>query len=156
MKSIAIKYGIILFVCFAGLFLFMHEVAGTQNYNLRVLNAFFHLSFMYLAIRQYRREHPESANNYISGVAMGMITSFIGILPFTLMLMFYLIGDPEFMEHLQNSVPIGEYMTPLLASLIVFVEGIAVSLIGSYILTRIVDMRITRAKPELDKQYFDK
>jgi len=155
MKIIAIKNGIFMFLCFAGLFLFMHEIIGTQNYHLRVLNGIFHLGFMYLAIVQYRRRHPESTANHISGVAMGMFTSIIGIIPFVLFIMFYLMSDEAFMQHIQQSVGIGKYFTPFTTSLLILVEGVVISLVGSYVVTRFVDMKRMRKNPDMREQYYE-
>lgn len=155
MKKIAIKYGLLMFLSFAGLFLIMHEVVQLKNYNLRVLNAFAHLGFIYAAIRTYRQENPESLNNYVSGVAMGMYASLIGVLPFVAFIVFYLIGDTDFMTHIQETMPIGQYLTPFTASLFVMIEGVAVSLIGSYLVTRVIDMRMVDAEPEYGSEYHD-
>ncbi|TXB63380.1 hypothetical protein [Phaeodactylibacter luteus] len=155
MNKIAIKYGVFLFASFVGLFLLMHEVAQIRDYNLRALNAFAHLGLIYGAIRQYRRENPDSVNNYVSGVVAGMYASIIGVLPFTAFVMFYLIGDTAFMNYIQDTIPIGTYLNPFTASLFVLTEGIAVSLIGSYIVTRVIDMNLVRSNPDLQGEYHD-
>lgn len=153
MKKIAIKYGLLLLASFIGLFLLMHEVIEIQNYNLRILNGFAHIGLLYLAIRRYRRENPDTVNNYVSGVIAGMYASIIAVLPFTIFVMFYLIGDTAFMTYIQQTIPIGKYFNPFTASLFVFTEGIAVSLIGSYIAVRIIDMNIARNHPEMPSEY---
>lgn len=155
MKKIAIKYGLLMFLSFAGLFLIMHEVVQLENYNLRVLNAVAHLGFIYAAIRAYRQENQESLNNYVSGVAMGMYASLIGVLPFVVFVVFYLVNDTAFMAHIQETIPIGQYLTPFTASLFVLIEGVAVSLIGSYLVTRVIDMRMVDAEPEYGSEYHD-
>lgn len=153
MNKIAIKYGVLLLISFIGLFLFMHEAVQIRNYNLRILNGFAHLGLLYFAIRRYRRENPDTVNNYVSGVVMGMYASVIGVLPFTLFLMFYLVGDTVFMTYIQESIPIGKYLNPFTSSLFVFTEGIAVSVIGSYILVRVIDMNLVNAYPEATSEY---
>lgn len=91
----------------------------------------------------------------MSGVVMGMFTSVIGIIPYVLFVMFYLMNDTALMDHIQRSIGIGEYFTPYSTSLIILVEGVVVSLIGSYVITRIIDMRRTRKDPDLRKQYYE-
>lgn len=145
MKKIAIKYGIFMFLGFTALFLIMHELAQVRNFNLRVLNGFIHIGLLYAAIREYRRDVMEQSGTVVSGVAAGMYTSIVGVLPFTIFIMFYLIADTPFMEHIQNSVPIGKYFNPFTASLFILVEGIAISLIGSYILDRFIDVNKSEA-----------
>lgn len=153
MKKIAIQYGLLLLASFVGLFLFMHEVMEVRNYNLRILNGFAHIGLIYLAIRRYRQENPDTVNNYVSGVTAGMYASVVGVLPFTAFVMFYLIGDTTFMNYIQETIPIGKYFNPFTASLFVFTEGIAVSLIGSYIAVRIIDMNLARNHPEVNSEY---
>jgi hypothetical protein len=145
MKRIAIKYGISMFIGFVALFLIMHEVAQVRNFNLRILNGFIHFGLIYMAISAYRNEVLEQSGTVVSGVAAGMYTSIVGVLPFTLFMMFYLIADEPFMNYIQASIPIGEYFNPLTASLFILVEGIAISLIGSYIADRLIDLRKAEA-----------
>ena len=95
-----------------------------------------------LAIREYRKAHPEGLSNYLSGVAMGMYSSLIGVVGFVIFMVLYLSGDSELMAHIQANTPVGDYLNPITASLFILVEGVAVSLIGSYIVTRIVDMNM--------------
>ncbi len=151
MKKIAIKYGLFMLVGFIAFFLIMHVLGHSMNYNLRIFNGVIHIGLIALAIREYRQTHPESLSNYISGVAMGMYASVIGVLGFTIFMGFYLLGDEALLSHIQASIPIGDYITPFTASLFIVVEGIAVSLIGSYIVTRIIDMRM--AKDEAWERY---
>ena len=142
MKKIAIKYGLLMFAGFTAFFLIMHLLGQSQNYNLRIFNGVIHIGLITLAIREYRKTNPEGLSNYISGVAMGMYASLIGVLGFVIFMVLYLSGDTAFMAYIQASFPIGEYLNPITASLFILVEGVAVSLIGSYIVTRIVDMNM--------------
>jgi len=140
MGKIAFKYGLMMLVGFVVLFLIMHEVGQARNYNLRILNGVIHLGLLIAAIREYRRKFPDSYANYISGVAVGMWSSIVGALSFSVFLFFYLLADEAFMAYIQNTVPIGQYLNPFTTSLFIVVEGIAVGLIGSYIITRVIDM----------------
>ena len=142
MKKIAFNYGPKMFAGFALLFLLVHLLGWSENYYLRVLNGAIHFTFIYLAIKKYRTTEPNSFDNYISGVAVGFYTSMIGVLLFTIsMFLFLTVFDPAFFEELKSQVSLPQYFTPFTASLFIFVEGIVVSLIGSYLLTRIIDDR---------------
>ena len=145
MQKIALRYGLWMFAGFTVFFLLMHLFGLSQNYNLRIFNGVIHLSLIYLAIRDYRHTHEDSVNNYVSGVAMGMYASVIGVIGFTIFMLLYLIGDANFMQALRETNPLGEYLTPITASLFILMEGIAISLIGSYIITRVIDMRLSHA-----------
>ncbi len=141
MKSIAIKYGLIMLAGFIGLFLLMHEVAQIRNYNLRILNGFIHIGLIYAAINEYRKKVVEADGTFLSGVAMGMYTSIIAVIPFAAFINIYLIADEAFMQYIASSIPIGEtYFNPFTTSIFIVVEGLAVSLIGSYIMDRALDL----------------
>ena len=114
----------------------------STNANLRVLNGFVHIGLLYLAIRDYRNRFPESHLNYISGVAMGMSASVIGVALFTaFMVIFLTFIDPGFFARLMADSPFSQYVNQFTACLFIFVEGIVVSLIGSYLVTRVIDAR---------------
>ncbi|MBI1227941.1 MAG: hypothetical protein GC192_22105 [Bacteroidetes bacterium] len=148
MKELAIKYGVIMFGGFAALFLVFFMLGLAPNFELRWINGFVHLTVLYMLIRAYRRAHPETRDNYVTGVAIGMVASTLGVLAFTAMIFFTLNLDPHFFAQLRNQSPLPEYFTPFNASLYIAVEGIVVSLIGSYIITRIVDARYDHSPAE--------
>ena len=145
MKKIALKYALWMFAGFAGLFILMHLFGLSEKAHLRVLNGFIHFAVLYLAIREYRRESPKSVNNYMTGVSVGMAVSVISVALFTLGMSIYLGLDEPFFERLRLQSPFPEYFTPFTASLFIFVEGIAVGLIGSYIVTRVIDAQLEQA-----------
>jgi hypothetical protein len=132
---------------FAGLtayFLIMHALNLSNRFDFRVLNGVIHISLLYLAIRDFRRLHPDRFN-YLSGVATGMVTTVFGVLPFALFQLIHLALNDSFMQYLQENAPlIGNYLTPFSAALVVFLEGIGVGFIASYILMRIVDARFRK------------
>jgi len=148
MKKIALKYGLFMYAGFALLFLIVHLLGFSERYNLRILNGVIHLAFIYFAIRDYRKIFPESFGNYLSGVAAGMYTSFIGVVLFAFSMCLFLALNQPFFEELRAQTPIPSYFTPVTASLYIFSEGIVVSLIGSYIVMRIVDARIEEAREQ--------
>ena len=143
MQKIAINYGLKMFAGFTGLFLIAHLLGGSDNYNLRILNGVIHFAFLYFAIREYRQEFPETHNNYISGVSVGMYASMIGVVLFTLfMLLFFVYIDPDLFMKIQANSPSGEYFNQFTVTLYIFTEGIVVSLIGSYLIMRIIDAKL--------------
>lgn len=146
MKSIALKYGFWMFAGFTAFFLLMHLFGLSDNYFMRLFNGVIHLSLIYLAIREYNQRSNLGISNYMRGVAMGMYASFVGVLAFTSFMFFFLIFDAPFMAEIQkNYASIGEYLNPFTISLFLFMEGVAVSLIGSYVLTRVLDANMIRA-----------
>lgn len=145
MKHIALRYGFWMFLGFTGFFLLMHLLDLSQNYYLRVFNGVIHTGCLWLALRAWYREHHEPSDDYTSGVVMGMITSFAGVLPFTVFMVLFLACNPSFLANIQSQSPIGHYFTPVMASLFILVEGIAVSLIVSYLMVRLLEIMRERA-----------
>ena len=141
MNHLIFKYGLLLYAGFAGLFLVFYFLGLASVVELRALNGVLHFGILYLLIRDYRVERPETIDNYVSGVVVGMMASAIGVVAFTVsMLLFLTINNPFFLE-LRAKSPLPDYFTPFTASLYIFVEGIAISLIGAYLIARIVDAR---------------
>ncbi len=143
MRTLAIKYGIMMFAGFTLFFLVMHLLGQSQNFNLRIFNGVIHIGIMYMAIKAYKEQFPKSQDNYLNGVAMAIYSSVIGILPFAVFLMIFLDQSPHLMAEFKDKTPIGEYLTPVTASVFIFMEGLIISLIGGYVLTRIVLMNQT-------------
>lgn len=142
MKSIALKYGFWMIIGFTLFFLTMHLLGLSDNYNLRVFNGVIHMSLMYFAIKEFRSQHPDTVGNHVSGTAVGMYSSALGVLGFSIFMVLFLAFSPAFVSQLRNAMPMGSYLTPITASLFILMEGIVISLIGSYILTRVVDMNL--------------
>ncbi|MCB9306732.1 MAG: hypothetical protein H6565_09050 [Lewinellaceae bacterium] len=146
MKHIALRYGLWMFLGFTGFFLAMHMLQLSEKYYLRIFNGVIHVACLWLALRSWLHEHPDASEDYTSGVVMGMFTSLVGVIPFTIFMVLFLAYNPAFMANIQHQSPIGQYFTPVTASLFILVEGIAVSIILSYMLMRVLEiMREERA-----------
>lgn len=145
MKHIALRYGLWMFLGFTGFFLIMHLLNLSQNYYLRVFNGAIHVGFLWMALRAWYREQHGPSDDYTSGVVMGMVTSLAGVLPFTIFMVLFLAYNPSFLTNIQTQSPIGQYFTPVTASLFILVEGIAMSLILSYIMVRLLEIMRERA-----------
>lgn len=145
MRHIALRYGLWMFLGFTGFFLAMHLLHLSENYYLRVFNGVIHVGFLWFALRAWIREHPDPTDDYASGVVMGMFTSLVGVVPFTVFIVLFLAYNPAFLASIQNGSPIGQYFTPVTASLFILVEGIAMSIILSYLLVRILEIVRERA-----------
>jgi len=150
MKSIAWKYGLWMAAGFTGFFLLMYSAGVAHNYSLRMLNSVIHLGLLYGAISTYREYKPGKVGNYVSGVAMGMYSSVIGVLIFTIFMGAFLALEGNLLAHIKETMPVGRYLTSLTTPIFIFVEGIAVSLIGSYLITRIVDDRMPQPEYPTD------
>ena len=146
MQKLAIKYGLQMFIALVILFVIVHFLGLSTNYQLRVLNGFIHLAFLYLAIRAYRKTHPNSVNNYLSGVAMGTYMTMIAVVLFAVAMISYLSVDQDYFNALKDQFPYPESFTPVTASLGIVLEGLAASVIGAYIVTRVIDSLLSQGK----------
>ena len=144
MKKLAFRFGLWMLLGFIIFFLLMHLLGLSNNYDLRVLNGVIHLGVIYMTIKAYRSQYPDTVSNYVSGTAMGMYVSLVGVLGFTIFMILFLSFSPGFLHELRENMPMGDYITPITASLFILVEGLVISLIGSYILTRVIDMNLAR------------
>lgn len=149
MRNIALRYGAIMFVGFTLFFLVMHAFSLSDKYYFRIFNAVIHVAVIAVAMRKYKNLYPDEFN-YLSGVGVGMFTSAVGVIPFAIFQLIFLATHPDFVETLrQNVETVGQYLTPFTASLIVLVEGLAASIIISYIVMRIVEA-MGRDKPYME------
>jgi len=141
-----LKHGALLFVGLLSYFLFMRLLGLTDRYDFRILNGVIQIGVIYLAIRSYAKSRPDDFG-YLSGTMTGILTSVVGVAPFAFFQMVYLYLDGPFLERIRESAPVvGPYVNPFSGGVIVFVEGMAVGLILSYICMRIVDWRISSQK----------
>ena len=109
-----------------------------------IIGGIIHFSFMYLAIQKHYKMYPEDLGNYMSGVARGMEASVIGIVGFTVFIAIFLVMDATLLTRLRENANMAAYLTPVTISLFIVATGLMSSLIGSYILTRILDISLKK------------
>jgi hypothetical protein len=142
MKRIALHYGLYFFACLVAIFLLSYLAGLADNYELRVVNGLLHIVILYYGIRQLRTDQPDTHQNYVSGVAQGIYVGSVGTLLFAIFLVLFLAYTPNLVASLQETTPLGPALTPITAGVFILMEGVAVSLIASYMVTRYVDARI--------------
>ena len=140
MRAISIKMGLLMLAGFVSFFLLMYVLGLGHRIELRVFNGIIHLYFLNRAIRAYYELHPEKIGNYMSGLAQGMSVSVIGVVGFTLFMTIFLSFSPTLMATIRQNSQMGAYLYPFTASLFILAEGLVISLIGSYILTRVMGL----------------
>ncbi len=153
MKTIAFRYGFLFFIGLVAIFLISYAVGQGANYNLRLLNGVLHLVILYLAINQLRAKQPGTHQNYLSGVVQGMYAGGFGTLAFTIFMVLFLALNPAFLASIQTVTGFGDRLTPIMAGALIFMEGVGVSLIAAYLITRVVDNRIEGSKREEGMAY---
>jgi hypothetical protein len=137
MRAISIQIGIVMLTGFIAIFYLIYMLGYAQYTELRVLNAVVHLSCMYLAIKAYYKTDRENIENYMLGVAQGMEVSIIGVVGYALFIVVFMKVDPRLMDLIKQNSPMAIYLNPYTITLAILAEGLMVSLIGSYIMTRI-------------------
>jgi hypothetical protein len=136
MRIISIKVGISMLFGFIATFGVVYILGFAQYTELRILNGFVHLSCLYIAIRAYYKVDPQNVRNYMLGVMQGMGASVIGVVGYAIFMAIFMKIDAPLMNTIKENSPIGIYLNPISITLFVLVEGLGISLIGSYILTR--------------------
>jgi hypothetical protein len=137
MRAISTQLGLVMLTGFIAIFYIIYMLGYAQHTELRVLNAFVHLSCMYLAIKAYYKKDPENVENYMLGVAQGMEASIIGVVGYALFIVVFMKIDPRLMNLIKQNSNMAIYLNPYTITLGILTEGLMVSLIGSYIMTRI-------------------
>jgi hypothetical protein len=130
---------------FIAFFTVLYVLGIGQRVELMLLiGGVIHFFFMYLAIQKHYEMYPEEIGNYMSGVARGMEASVIGIVGFTVFIAIFLVIDATLLTRLRENAHMAAYLTPVTVSLSIVAIGLMSSLIGSYILTRILDISIKK------------
>ena len=136
MRAISIQTGLFMLTGFIAIFYIIYMMGYAQHTELRVLNAVVHLSCLYFAIRAYYKTDPEHVDNYMLGVAQGMEASVIGVVGYAVFIVIFMKIDPRLMNLIKQNSTMAIYLNPYTITLGILAEGLMVSLIGSYILTR--------------------
>lgn len=145
MNQIAFRYGLWMFFGLTAFFLLMHIFHLSENFYLRIFNGVIHLGLLWMALRAWNREHHEGTSDVASGVVVGMFTSFVGVIPFAFFMAIFLEFNPDLLNSIKQQTPLSEYLNPITSCFFIVVEAIVISLIGSYIMVRVLDAIRERA-----------
>jgi hypothetical protein len=145
MNQIAFRYGLWMFFGLTAFFLLMHIFHLSENFYLRIFNGVIHLGLLWLALRAWNRNHHAGTSDVASGVVVGMFTSFVGVVPFAFFMAIFLEFNPDLLNSIKQQTPLAEYLNPITSCFFIVVEAIVISLIGSYIMVRIMDAIRERA-----------
>ncbi len=139
MKRIVLEYGMFLFLCLLGFFIFMVVVGFATSINLRYFNSVIHLAIMYMAIKEFYKETNTPSINYLKGIAVGVTMSLFGIVLFVIFQLVFLHLDSAFLTQIKETTLFGSLINPFTVAAAIFVEGLAMSFIGSYAITRLIE-----------------
>jgi hypothetical protein len=145
-NRIVLKYGIWFFTGLMVYYFLMQFLGLSTRYDFRIFNGVIQIVVVYLAIRTYASTKPQEFN-YLTGTLIGINTSVVGVVPFAIFQMINLYLNTPLLEYIQQNAPVvGPYVNPFSGGLIVFMEGLAVGLIFSYICMRVVDLQLNASE----------
>jgi hypothetical protein len=132
-NNIELKNGILIFIGI-GLFFLLMDLLGFADKNyLRILNAFIVIYGINKSIQyNYKHEKTDYLENLVSGFKTGIIGVALGI--FGLIIFIYLKGGESYLSKLSDTFFFGKDNNIVKYCSVLFFEGIASSLIGSFTL----------------------
>ncbi|WP_338375874.1 hypothetical protein [uncultured Flavobacterium sp.] len=132
-NNIELKNGIVIFLGIGIFFLLMDFLGLADKNYLRILNAFIVLFGINETIKyNIRTDKSEYLYNLVSGFKTGVIGVFLGIVG--LIIFIYIKGGETYLDKLSDTFFFGEDNNIIKYCSILFFEGIASSLIGSFTL----------------------
>lgn len=123
-QKLGLQWGAIATVGMIIYFLIMNAFNLSIRTELRVFNLLIQGSAITIALLSFRKTHGGKIK-YFQGLAVGGLTTLVNIFTFALFIVLFLTTiDPPFMEYLKDNEPMGDYLTPLLAGVAIFMEGL--------------------------------
>lgn len=106
--------------------------------ELRLFNLVIQTTGIYLAFRQFRRNH-EGSLNYFRALTIGFVASAIGTTLFTVFLFILFQINKDLYESIIANEPLRPYLTVYMATVSVWAEGIISGGVATFLLTNIMD-----------------
>ena len=133
-KALSDKTGIVLAIALIGFFLLMVKLGWAEILWLRYFNFMFLLFGLIYAFKKYNEKVKSSGMHYFDGLRLGLRTTLIAIIPFTVFMAGYLKFDTAFMDYVRQSAEFGKYLSPMSASIGIALEGVVSGFLTSYCL----------------------
>lgn len=134
-ESLGIKYGLYLFGGLVAYFLIMklfglHEVVELRFFNFVIL-----IAAVYSALKYFKKKSG-SVLTYFRGIGIGVLTSFVGVIPFAIFIGFYLgFMDQELMQTIKSDqAAYITYINPFSLSFVIALEGMISGFFTTFIL----------------------
>lgn len=142
-QKLGILTGIIVSVVLIAYFLLMQVCGLLRMPQFSMLNFVILLGGLIFAYSHYRKQGKNI--DYMSGAALGMTTTAVGIAPYTAFLYIYLaFVDETLLTEIKSDILTGEYLTPFSAAGSVLIIGLSYGLILSFILMQYYKSRDER------------
>ncbi len=133
LKNHIIKYGLLTTAGLIGFFLFMRITGLAEITELRSLNALIMFAGVFLSIRDFKRQQLDTEFGYLSGIASGFFTGIIVAISFSLFVGTYITLDPVFLAAIVTDNAQIDFLNPITASMVIFIEAMASGFLFSYI-----------------------
>ncbi|MEQ6168612.1 MULTISPECIES: hypothetical protein [unclassified Ekhidna] len=128
-----IKYGLTTTAGLIAFFLLMKILGLAEVTELRTLNAVIMFSGVFLSIKRFRHRTFKLEFNYLTGIAAGFFTGLVTAASFALFVGIYIYFDPIFLAAIVADNPQKEFLNPLTAGMVLFIEAMASGFLFSYI-----------------------
>lgn len=126
-------FGGMMFLGFLGYYLLMKSLGLYTNTYLRIFNIIIHFGLVYLTLRAYKQSSPEKFNAS-NAILSGLRTTLVGVMAFIIFMVVYFTNiNPAFLQTLQETSVLSEYLTPATASILLFTEGMLAGAFSSFI-----------------------
>ncbi len=114
-------------------FLFMRLLGLAEITELRALNALIMFAGVFYTIKEFKEGNFDNDFNYLSGIGIGFFTGIIIAISFSVFVGIYLMIDPVFLAAIVADNPQKEFLNPLAASMVIFIEAVASGFLFSYV-----------------------
>lgn len=138
MKKADVLWNVLLYVCLMGFFLLMKVLGLHTVLSLRYFNLVIHFSIVYMAMKAFRaRAHSDFS--FLETALAGVRASVPAVIFFALSIFAYLrFIDTGFMDHIRDTAPMGEFMSPPLIVVALAAEGLVASFFNAYVGMRLI------------------
>jgi hypothetical protein len=133
-EKLGVISGIFVSIALIAYFILMKYMQLEDVAELRWFNLVIQLGSIIFVIRYFKYKTKRRVE-YLEGISLSFLTSAVGAILFAAFIYIYFSNNPILLLHLKDNAPMmGEYLTPLTASLTVVVEGLTSALILSFVI----------------------
>jgi hypothetical protein len=147
----SMSYGIIAGICYILFFLLMRAVGLMAHFELRHVNLLIMTGFTIAALAKVNGK-TRNKLEFLTGLGIAMLVAGVSFAIFGAFMFFYLkYLDPAFMQHLIQTAPFGEYLTPANTAGWVIHEGFGSQVIIGLIVVetfKLIQMSTNSNKPQ--------
>lgn len=124
-ESVGLKTGLVTSLALLAYFFIMKGLGLSHIIELRIFNFLILATGICYSIYKLKSEVHEE-DFYLKGLAEGIVTSIVSLVPFALFISIYLeYFDVALMEHIKSSVAMGEFINGFVIFFVIAMEGLA-------------------------------